>query len=137
MKLQKWTVVPTALGLALMSSVAALSAPVQTPLSAPVIVTGTSESSQASQCGFLPATPTQIVRVTEAFTSLRFSVRGGSETTLLISGPGGRNQCVMADSFSGGNIEVPGAWEQGTYSIFVGDRAQGSHPFTLSITPEN
>jgi len=134
---QKWMIVPALLTLAIALPNAAYANPVQTPLSAPVIVQGSSNGPQSGQCSVASSTPTQVVRVTEAVTSLRFSVQGSGEPTLLITGPSGRNQCVMADSLSGGAIQVPGVWEQGTYSLFVGDRAQGNHPYILSITQEN
>lgn len=129
--------VPTSLLLALLSPSVAHGNPVQTPLRSAVVVNGTASSTSSGQCGFIAAAPTQVVQVTEAFTSLRFSVQGEGAPTLLITGPGGRSQCVMADSFSGGKIEVPGVWERGSYSLFVGDRAAGSHPYTLSISQGN
>jgi hypothetical protein len=134
---QKWVIVPTLLTLVTAFPNAAYANPVQTPLSAPVVVQGSSSGPQSGQCSVASDTPTQVIRVTEAFTSLRFSIQGSGQPTLLITGPGGHNQCVQADSLSGGTIQVPGVWEQGTYSLFVGDRTQGSHPFTLSITQEN
>lgn len=138
-----WFALPTALAsltagcaLALGLSGTAIANPVQTPLASTVVVSGNANGGQAGQCGYVPGTPTQVVRVTEDFTSLRFSVQGSGQPTLMVTG-GGRTQCVMADRFSQGAIEIPGVWERGTYSVFVGDRAQGSHPFTLSITQGN
>lgn len=130
----RWLAIPAALA-ALFSPVpAAHSNPVRTPLAAPVTVTGSSGGSQSSQCGFIPGSPTQVVVVNQP-TSLRFKLQGQGQPTLLIQGP--VNRCVMADQFSGGMIDVPGVWQQGTYSVFVGDRAQTSHPYTLSITQIN
>jgi hypothetical protein len=134
---QRWMIVPTLLALVVALPKAADANPVQTPLSASVVVQGSSNGPQSGQCSVASDTPTQVVRVTQPLTPLRFSVQGSGQPTLLITGPNGRSQCVMADSLSGGAIQVPGVWEQGTYSLFVGDRAQGSHPFTLSITQEN
>lgn len=131
-----WFPLPTALALALGFAGGAIANPIQTPLSANVVVNGSANGGQSGQCGYVSNTPTQVVRVTEDFTSLRFSVQGGGQPTLMVTG-GGRTQCVMADRFSGGAIEIPGVWERGTYSVFVGDRAQGNHPFTLSITQGN
>ncbi|NEQ24328.1 MAG: hypothetical protein F6K28_35445 [Microcoleus sp. SIO2G3] len=131
-----WFALPTAIALALGLSGTAIANPVQTPLRAPVVVSGNASGGQSGQCGFVSGTPTQVVQVTEDFTSLRFSVQGSGQPTLMVTG-GGRNQCVMADRFSQGAIAIPGVWERGTYSVFVGDRTQGSHPFTLSITQGN
>ncbi|NJR66849.1 MAG: hypothetical protein HC772_18545 [Leptolyngbyaceae cyanobacterium CRU_2_3] len=61
-------------------------------------------------------------------------VQGQGQITLWITGP--VNRCGMADGSSGGTIEVPAVWQPGTYSVFVGDRSQGSFPYTLSINQE-
>jgi hypothetical protein len=112
---------------------AAYSNPVQTPLASPVSVSGSSGGAQSSQCGFIAGSPSQVVVVNQP-TPLRFKLQGQGQPTLWITGP--VNRCVMADQFSGGSIEVPGVWEQGTYSVYVGDRNQGSFPYTLSINQE-
>jgi hypothetical protein len=130
----RWLAIPAALSALFALTPAAQSNPVQTPLATPVTVTGSSGGSQSSQCGFISGSPTQVVVVSQP-TSLRFKLQGQGQPTLLIQGP--VNRCVMADQFSGGVIEVPGVWEQGTYSVFVGDRTQTSHPYTLSITQIN
>lgn len=127
-----WLVVSTALSMTLAATAAF--ADVQTPLRSPIVISGTSGGNQSSQCGSIANAPNQTVRVTESFAPLRFRVESAGEPTLLITSAGGRNQCVMADSFSGGTIEVPGVWEQGTYSVYVGDRSGGRHSFTLTIT---
>jgi hypothetical protein len=130
-----WAVIPTALAIALATATSAYSDTVQTPLQSPVVVNGNSGGSQSGACGFVANAPSQVVVVNQP-TPLRFTVQGQGQPTLLITGPGGRTQCVMADSFSGGNIEVPGVWNPGTYSVFVGNRTNGSFPYTLSINQE-
>jgi hypothetical protein len=129
-----WMIIPTAMAMTLAIASAVYSNPVQTPLSAPITVSGNSGGSQASQCGFIPTEPSQVIVVDQP-SPLRIKLQGQGQPTLWITGPS--NRCVMADSAAGGTIEVPGVWEQGTYSVFVGDMAQGSHPYTLSITQEN
>lgn len=130
----QWAILPTVLTALVAIAPAVQSQPVQTPLRTPVVVSGTAGGPQSSSCGFVPRTPNQVVQVTEPFTSLRFKVQGNGQLTLLISGPGGRNQCVMAVD---GNIEAPGVWERGTYSLFVGDRSQaGGSRFTLTVSQE-
>jgi hypothetical protein len=129
-----WMMLPTAIAATLAIASAVYGNPVQTPLSAPITVSGTSGGSQSSQCGFIPAEPSQVIVVDQP-SPLRIKLQGQGQPTLWITGPS--NRCVMADSAAGGTIEVPGVWEQGTYSVFVGDMAQGSHPYTLSITQEN
>lgn len=112
-------------------------ADVQTPINSAVVVRGTSGGSQSSSCGFIGAAPSQVVRVTESFAALRFRVEGGDSMTLLIQGPNGRNQCVMADSLAGGVIEVTGVWDQGRYTLFVGEQNPSrTNPYTLSVVQE-
>ncbi|GAB4132435.1 MAG: hypothetical protein Fur0046_02240 [Cyanobacteria bacterium J069] len=129
-----WRVVPTAMLSVLAMSLAA-AAQVTTPLSGEQVISGTSGGTQASACGFIANRPVQTVRVTEAFTSLRFRVEGAGRPTLLILGADGSVKgCARATNFSNGVIEASGAWERGNYSVFVGDLDQGSrHDFRLSI----
>jgi hypothetical protein len=129
-----WLIIPTALAATFAIASSAHSSPIQTPLSSPVTVTGSSGGSQSSQCGFISGTPSQVIIVSQP-TPLRLSLQGQGQPTLWIKGP--VNRCVMADDLAGGKIEVPGVWEQGTYSVFVGDRSQNGHPYRLSITQEN
>jgi len=130
-----WTVVPAALVMLLSSVGAVLAQPTQiTPgfQPDPLTVTGTSGGSQASKgCGMIGATPNYVVKLANNFNYLRFTVQGAGQPTLLIQGPNG-SSCVQA--VPGGNIEVPGYWEKGSYSIYVGDRAGTQHPYTLTIT---
>ncbi|PSB22996.1 hypothetical protein C7B76_01735 [filamentous cyanobacterium CCP2] len=129
-----WFVFPTALAATLTIATTAHSNPVQTPLASPVTVNGSSGGGQSSQCGFISGTPSQVIVVNQP-TALRLQLQGQGQPTLWITGP--VNRCVMSDGLSNGELEVPGVWEAGTYSIYVGDLAQGSHPYTLSITQEN
>ena len=134
MSRKNWMVIPTALAMTFSIAATTHSNPVQTPLASPITVDGNSGGAQSSQCGFIAASPNQVIVVAQP-TPLRFKLKGEGQPTLWITGP--VNRCVMADGYSGGTIEVPGVWQQGTYSVFVGDRTQGSHPFTLSISQEN
>ena len=134
MSRNKWMAVPTALAMTFSIAATTHSSPVQTPLAAPITVEGNSGGAQSSQCGFIADSPTQVVVVAQP-TPLRFKLQGQGQPTLWITGP--VNRCVMADNYSGGTIEVPGVWQQGTYSVFVGDRTQSGHPFKLSISQEN
>ncbi|HEY9625736.1 MAG TPA: hypothetical protein V6C84_00405 [Coleofasciculaceae cyanobacterium] len=134
MKRLNWLIFPSILATTFAIASAAIGNPIQTPLTSAVTVTGNSGGSQSSQCGFIAGTPSQVVVVSQT-TPLRFKVvQGAGQPTLRITGP--VNQCAMAEGSSGGTIEIPGVWQPGTYSVFVGDRAQGSYPFTLSISPE-
>jgi len=134
---KKWIVGSTIFVSLVASATVAYGNPAQTPLQSSVSVSGNTGGAQQSECGYVSNTPTQVIRVTEAFAPLRFRVQGDGAPTLLIVEPNGQTQCLMADSLSGGSIDVPGLRAQGTYSLYVGDRNQGSFPYTLSITQEN
>jgi hypothetical protein len=131
-----WMHVPTAIAatLAIVTTaiVTAASAEVQTPLASAVTVSGNSGQVR-SQCGFNAGAPTQVLVVKQP-TPLRFAVQSQGQPTLLITGPVDR--CIMADARAGGKIEVPGVWQPGTYSVYVGNQVQGGQPYTLSIIPE-
>lgn len=129
-----WMTIPTAIAMTMAIATSVYSTPVQTPLAAPLSISGNSGGSQASQCGFIPTEPNQVIIVNQP-SPLRIKLQGQGQPTLWITGPS--NRCVMADASANGTIEVPGVWEQGTYSVFVGDMDQAGHPFTLSITQEN
>lgn len=91
------------------------------------IASGTSGGATSSDCGFIAAAPNQVIQLSEPFPYLRFRVQGGGQPTLLIEGPGGRF-CGLAEP------EISGFWQPGSYNIYVGDRAQGQHAYTLSVT---
>ncbi len=136
-----WLVVPTALAisLAVTGAYAAQAQVVQlTPKFQPdpLVVRGTSGGAKSSDCGNIAAAPNQVIQVTESLPYLRLSVQSDGQPTLLINGPGGRF-CVLGDSYPGGNPEISGYWKAGRYSVYVGDRAQGQHPYTLSISQQN
>lgn len=95
---------------------------------------GKSGGEKSSDCGNIAATPNQIIEVKEALPYGRFSVQSEGQPTLLIEGPKGRRFCVLADTEAGESPEVSGYWEAGKYSLYVGDRASGQHPYTLSIS---
>lgn len=132
----KFSLIPAAALMALAVVSPAFAETTSTPINAPVVLQGTSGGGQESDCGFISNQPSQTVRVTEAFTSLVFTLEGQGQPTLLITGPNGFNQCVMANELSGGVIEVPGVWEEGSYSLFVGDRAGQEHRYKLTIAQE-
>lgn len=102
----------------------------------PLVVRGKSGGAKSSDCGNIAAQPNQVIQVSESLPYLRLSVESAGQPTLLIDGPSGRF-CVLADRFSGGKPEFSGFWQAGKYSLYVGDRAQGQHPYTLSISQKN
>lgn len=102
----------------------------------PLVVRGTSGGAKSSECGNIATKPNQIIQVTESLPYLRLSVQSAGQPTLLLDGPGGRF-CVLADRFSQGNPKISGYWPAGRYSVYVGDRTQGQHPYTLSISKQS
>lgn len=137
---KKLLVIPTTLALMLTSAGVALSASPVIQLaknfqSDPIVVNGTSGGAIKTQdCGSVAQTPNQTVSIGAAIDYMRISVQAEGEPTLVVQGPEGRF-CVLADKTSGeGNPQISGFWPQGTYTIYVGDRAGGQHPYTLSLT---
>lgn len=117
------------------SAAIALSQPITiAPSSQLLPMNGTSGGNQkdGSCAGFIAAVPNHLVQVTED-TDLRFVLQGTGEPTLLIRSSTGQNFCVPADSYSNGKVEISGRWRRGSYSVFVGDRANGRHSYTLQI----
>ncbi|WP_193195287.1 hypothetical protein [Nostoc sp. MG11] len=101
----------------------------------PLILNGQSGGSVKSNCGNITAAPNQVIQVTESLPYLRLTVESKGQPTLLIDGPGGRF-CVLADSYSGGKLELSGYWQPGKYLLFVGDLSQQQHSYTLSISQQ-
>ncbi|MBF2077570.1 MAG: hypothetical protein IGR76_03385 [Synechococcales cyanobacterium T60_A2020_003] len=134
--LKKLSVIPMALLATVAIAPTAMAGTTSTPINEPVVLRGTSGGSQESDCGFISNQPNEMLRVTEGLTSLVFTLESQGQPTLLITGPHGFNQCVMANELSGGVIEVPGVWEEGNYSLFIGDRAGQENRYTLTIAQE-
>jgi hypothetical protein len=134
MKSLKWTSIPAALLMVGAMSTAVLADNISTPLSNPVTVSGRSGGSESSSCGNISSQPAQVIHVTSAFTSLEFKLEGAGEPTLWLTGSNGFTQCVIADNLSNGSIDVPVLWDEGTYSIYVGDRSGGTYDYTLTIS---
>lgn len=136
-----WLVIPTALAISLAVTGTTLAKPEVLQIDSkfqpdPLVVRGTSGGAKSSDCGNIAAKPNQIIQVNQPLPYLRLSVESAGQPTLLIDGPGGRF-CVLADRFSNGKPEISGFWQAGKYSLYVGDRAQGQHPYTLSISQKS
>jgi hypothetical protein len=88
----------------------------------------------SNDCGFVPNTPQEMIRVTEKINYLRLSVESGTgNPTLLIDGPDGRF-CLLADS--GNNPSLSGIWMPGEYKVYVGDEQGQSHQYTLRLSTQ-
>jgi hypothetical protein len=117
----------------------ALAAPrvIDGSLSAPIVLSGTSGGTKISDCGNLPAQPSQELQITDRFVQesgyLRIAVEAPGNPTLLIEGPTGRF-CILANKDEKKGPEMAGRWLPGTYRISVGDRKAASAPYKLSIS---
>lgn len=136
LSLNRLFAIPLAASIMAVSSSPALSQPITiSPNSQPIQVNGVSGGNQKdSGCaGFIAASPNHLVQVTED-TDFRFVLQGTEKMALLIRSSNGQSFCVPVDSYSQGKVEIPGRWRKGTYSVFVGDRANESHSYTLLIS---
>ncbi|PSB24915.1 hypothetical protein [Stenomitos frigidus] len=135
--LRHWLGIPIAAALALGTASVALSQVVAiTPNSQTVQFNGTSGGSKQDSkgcAGSIAPAPNHVVQIT-ADANLQFTLQAAGEPALLIRSSSGQDFCVPADSYSNGKITIPGRWSKGTYSVYVGDRAKGQHPYTLSIS---
>jgi hypothetical protein len=131
----RWFIVPISVAIALSTPQAAFSQAITiSPNSQPIQVSGTSGGERSDSCaGHIAAAPNHVINVTED-ADLRFVLQGQGELALLIRTASGQNFCVPADRYSNGKVEIPGRWPKGTYSIYVGDRANGHHAYTLEIS---
>ncbi len=137
-KYNLWLAIPTAIMVTLGGATAALSQArvAITPGSQTIELKGISGGSQKDKscAGYIASTPNHMIQV-EADTNLRLTLQAPGQPALLIRSPSGQEFCVPADSYSGGRVDMPGRWTKGVYAVFVGDRANGQNPYTLSITP--
>lgn len=99
----------------------------------PMVVEGRSGGATASECGYLGDTPNHVLEVGADLPYLRIAVEGTNNLSLLIDGPGGRF-CVLADSYTEQGPEMSGLWTQGTYQIYIGDRAGEASDYRLYIS---
>ena len=99
----------------------------------PLELSGLSGGSVKSNCGNIDTAPNSIMQLTEPLPYLRLTVKSEGQPTLLINGPGGRI-CVLADSYSGGKAEFSGYWQEGKYSLYIGDLTQPQQKFNYTLT---
>ncbi|MEB3882694.1 hypothetical protein [Lyngbya sp. CCY1209] len=101
---------------------------------ASVTVSGTSGgTSNSGDCGWVAAEPNLVLDATEDLLNMRIAVQTAGAPTLLIEGPAGR-YCVLPETPSGSTVQFSGYGPRGTYNIYVGDRQQAQHPYTLSVS---
>jgi hypothetical protein len=127
-----------ALGMILAAASAVRSQPLQIapgfpePLSMSGISGGPNNS---GDCGFVAQGPNHVIEVTQDLPYWKIAVQTAGAPSLMIQGPRGRF-CVLPANAAAGNVEFSGYGDKGSYIIFVGDRAQGQHPYSLSITQQ-
>jgi len=101
---------------------------------ASVTVSGTSGgTSNSGDCGWVAAEPNLVLDATEDLLNMRIAVQTAGAPTLLIEGPAGR-YCILPETPSGSTLQFSGYGPRGTYNIYVGDREQIQHPYTLSVS---
>ncbi|AMW29540.1 MULTISPECIES: hypothetical protein [Limnospira] len=99
-----------------------------------VTLSGTSGgSSNSRDCGWIAESPNHVLDVTQDLPYWSITVQTAGAPTLLIDGPAGR-YCVLPESPSGSMLQFSGYGTRGTYRIFIGDRQQSQHPYSLSIS---
>lgn len=102
----------------------------------PLRVSGVSGGpNNSGDCGFVAQGPNQVIEVTQDLPYWKIAVQTAGAPSLMIQGPRGRF-CVLPANAAAGNVEFSGYGDKGTYVIFVGDRAQGQHPYSLSISQQ-
>jgi hypothetical protein len=100
----------------------------------PLNISGVSGGpNNSGDCGFISQAPNHVINVTQDLPYWRIAVQTAGAPSLMIQGPRGRF-CVLPANAAAGNVEFSGYGDKGTYTIFVGDRSQGQHPYSLSIS---
>lgn len=100
----------------------------------PLNISGVSGGrNNSGDCGFISQAPNHVIQVTQDLPYWRIAVQTAGAPSLMIQGPRGRF-CVLPANAAAGNVEFSGYGDKGTYTIFVGDRSQGQHPYSLSIS---
>ncbi|MDQ2097774.1 MAG: hypothetical protein QQW96_09015 [Tychonema bourrellyi B0820] len=100
----------------------------------PLSVSGVSGGpNNSGDCGFVSQAPNHVIQVTQDLHYWRIAVQTAGAPSLMIQGPRGRF-CVLPANAATAIVEFSGYGDKGTYAIFVGDRAQGQHPYSLSIS---
>lgn len=100
----------------------------------PLNVSGVSGGpNNSGDCGFVSQGPNQVIEVTQDLPYWRIAVQTAGAPSLMIQGPRGRF-CVLPANAAATTVEFSGYGDKGTYTIFIGDRAQGQHPYSLSIS---
>lgn len=128
--LTRWLSFPIALGIVSLTVGAAVAETIELSPNFTGLKTTTGTSGGAidtGHCGYIANTSNHQLVLSEDFDYLRVAATDAEGLTLLVRGPGGEF-CAPRDP------QQSGYWSEGTYEIFVGDRARAGHPYTLSIS---
>ena len=101
----------------------------------PLIVSGKSGGTVTSNCGNIPATPHQVLKLKQSLPYLRLTVESEGKPTLLIDGPGGKF-CVLPDAYSGNKPTMSGFFPKGDYNLSVGQLIKANPNYNLSISQQ-
>lgn len=95
-------------------------------------------SVKTPDCGNIGIQPNYTLNLSQKVDYLKVNVQAtGGQPTLLIQGPGANDRfCILGDGNSGLKPELSGVWEAGKYLIYVGDRSNSQHQFTLNISTQ-
>lgn len=95
-------------------------------------VAGQVETPTGPCSGYFDDKPDHILNLTSKFDYLKLQVQSPQDTTLIVSGPGGK---WCNDDFEGKNPGIVGEWSQGTYQIWIGSYQKDIYlPYTINIT---
>jgi len=96
----------------------------------------TGGSVSTPDCGNIARQPNQVLQVDRRLDYLRLSVAAaGGQPTLLVEGPNGRF-CILADGSDERKATLSGVWLPGRYEVYIGDRSDAQHAYTLSVSRE-
>lgn len=89
-------------------------------------------------CGYIGNQANYTLNLSQKMDYLKVNLQAtGGQPTLLIVGPGANDRfCILGDGNSGLKPELAGVWEAGKYLIYVGDRTNSQHQFTLNISTQ-
>lgn len=97
-------------------------------------IAGRSETATGGCVGFTGSQPNHVLRLNAGFKDLTVLVKSGTDTTLVVKGPGGT---WCNDDFQGKNAGLDGQWQAGDYRVWVGTQVKNqSIGYTLRVTEE-
>ncbi len=97
-------------------------------------IAGRSETATGGCVGFTGSQPNHVLRLNAGFKDLTVLVKSGTDTTLVVKGPGGT---WCNDDFQGKNAGLDGQWQAGEYRVWVGTQGKNqSIGYTLRVTEE-